>query len=140
MYHQWILLSRTRRPFAVLQLLSAFPPTLCSSAHGNPNPSPPPTPHPTPPHPTKGVKETVSWADVAERVPALLAAIQSDMLEAARARYEACVETADNWEDFMAALDRKWVWGGGVLGWGWGLLGGCVAWAFCWVCSRLAMC
>lgn len=49
----------------------------------------------------------MAWSDVATRVPQLLDAIQADLLANARARYEACVETALTWEDFMAALDRK---------------------------------
>lgn len=66
---------------------------------------------PTPPRGARrgaaGTKETVSWADFGERIPALLDAMQSDMLAAARARYDACVETATSWDDFMAALGRK---------------------------------
>lgn len=49
----------------------------------------------------------MAWKDVATRVPQLLEAIQVELLESARARYDACMETATNWEDFMAALDRK---------------------------------
>ena len=54
-----------------------------------------------------GAKETVAWADFATRVPQLLEAVQGDLLAAARARYDACVETATTWDDFMAALERK---------------------------------
>lgn len=39
-----------------------------------------------------GAKETVSWGDVADRVPALLEQIQTDMYAAAKARHSTCVE------------------------------------------------
>lgn len=42
--------------------------------------------------PLPGAKETVAWADVATRVPALLEQIQSDMFKAAKERYDACLE------------------------------------------------
>lgn len=54
-----------------------------------------------------GAKEIVPWADVATRVPQLLEEIQRDMLAAAKSRFDACVEKATNWDDFMAALNRK---------------------------------
>lgn len=34
-------------------------------------------------------------------------AMQSDMLAKAKTKFDACIETAYNWEDFMAALDRN---------------------------------
>jgi len=54
-----------------------------------------------------GAKETVAWADLADRLPALLDAIQSDMLAAAQARFDACLERATTWDAFAAALERK---------------------------------
>jgi prolyl-tRNA synthetase len=44
---------------------------------------------------------------VAAEVPRLLDSIQSDMLAAARSRFDACIERATTWEAFMAALDNK---------------------------------
>jgi prolyl-tRNA synthetase len=49
----------------------------------------------------------VSWDDVATRVPALLEEIQKDLLAAASERFNACVDKATNWDDFMAALNNK---------------------------------
>jgi prolyl-tRNA synthetase len=60
-----------------------------------------------------GAKETIAWADLAARVPALLEEVQADLLAGARARYDASVETAATWDEFMAALDRKCAFGGG---------------------------
>jgi prolyl-tRNA synthetase len=54
-----------------------------------------------------GAKETVAWADVATRVPALLEEIQADMLAARRRELDECIETATTWDDFMAALGRR---------------------------------
>jgi len=54
-----------------------------------------------------GAKEFVAWDDVATRVPALLEEIQKDLLAAASQRFDACVDKATNWEDFMAALNNK---------------------------------
>jgi prolyl-tRNA synthetase len=33
--------------------------------------------------------------------------VQVDMLAAARARFDACVERASTWDEFMAALERR---------------------------------
>ena len=55
----------------------------------------------------KGAKEFVAWADLPARVPALLEQIQADMLAAARAKYDACLERVTTWEAFMAALERR---------------------------------
>ena len=49
----------------------------------------------------------MSWADLPARVPALLEQIQGDMLAAARAKYDACLETVTTWDAFMAALERR---------------------------------
>ena len=54
-----------------------------------------------------GAKEVAAWADLAARVPALLAEVQADMLAARQAEFDACLETATEWDAFMAALDRK---------------------------------
>lgn len=54
-----------------------------------------------------GAKETVAWADVAARVPALLETIQTEMLASARQRYDACMDKATTWEAFMAALEAR---------------------------------
>ncbi len=54
-----------------------------------------------------GVKEVVAWGDLPTRAPALLATIQADMLAAKQAAFDACLETATDWEGFMAALDRR---------------------------------
>ncbi|KXZ56462.1 hypothetical protein GPECTOR_1g413 [Gonium pectorale] len=54
-----------------------------------------------------GAKETVSWADVATRVPALLETIQADMFAAAKARTSNCTEVCHSWEQFMTALNNK---------------------------------
>ena len=54
-----------------------------------------------------GAKETVGWADVGARVPALLADIQADMLTARRAELEECIERATTWDGFTAALGRR---------------------------------
>jgi len=54
-----------------------------------------------------GAKESIAWTDISTRVPALLEEIQKDMLASAKARFDACIERATNWDDFMAALDRK---------------------------------
>lgn len=53
------------------------------------------------------MKESISWADIPTRIPALLAEIQRDMLSSARARFNACIERAGDWDEFMASLDRK---------------------------------
>ncbi len=47
------------------------------------------------------------WADVAARVPVLLETIQSEMLEAAKARTSNCTEVCHSFEEFMAALNNK---------------------------------
>eukprot|EP00197_Chlamydomonas_leiostraca_P011469 CAMPEP_0202869006 /NCGR_PEP_ID=MMETSP1391-20130828/11562_1 /ASSEMBLY_ACC=CAM_ASM_000867 /TAXON_ID=1034604 /ORGANISM="Chlamydomonas leiostraca, Strain SAG 11-49" /LENGTH=536 /DNA_ID=CAMNT_0049549243 /DNA_START=245 /DNA_END=1855 /DNA_ORIENTATION=+ len=54
-----------------------------------------------------GAKETVAWADVAARVPALLDQIQADMYTSAKQRYDDCLEKVTTWDDFMAALERR---------------------------------
>jgi len=54
-----------------------------------------------------GAKETVAWADIATRVPALLEEIQTAMLAAATAKFNASVETVTTWEAFTAALAAK---------------------------------
>lgn len=43
--------------------------------------------------PAAGAKEFVSWTDLADRVPALLEEIQADMFNAAKAKFDACLET-----------------------------------------------
>jgi hypothetical protein len=50
-------------------------------------------------HSREGVKETVSWDDVATRVPQLLDQMQVEMLASATARYQACIEKVStyNW-------------------------------------------
>ncbi|KAI8100900.1 hypothetical protein M9434_005284 [Picochlorum sp. BPE23] len=52
-------------------------------------------------------KSSVAWADVATAAPAMLDRIQKEMLERARNQFDECTEMATNWDDFMAALDRK---------------------------------
>eukprot|EP00889_Picochlorum_renovo_P003643 jgi/Picre1/30673/NNA_006034.t1 len=52
-------------------------------------------------------KSSVAWADVATAAPAMLDRIQKEMLERARKQFDECTEMATNWDDFMAALDRK---------------------------------
>ncbi|KDD76757.1 hypothetical protein H632_c116p0 [Helicosporidium sp. ATCC 50920] len=54
-----------------------------------------------------GAKEGVQWAEIGARAPQLLEAIQSDLLAAARAKYDAAREKATTWADFMAAIKRK---------------------------------
>ncbi|GLC45746.1 hypothetical protein PLESTB_000502900 [Pleodorina starrii] len=54
-----------------------------------------------------GAKETVGWADVAARVPALLETIQADMFAAAKGRTADCTEVCHSFEEFMAALNNK---------------------------------
>eukprot|EP00887_Chlorella_sp_A99_P003715 scaffold7.g3715.t1 len=54
-----------------------------------------------------GEKVSLAWGEVAERVPALLEQIQVELLAAARARFDASIARATNWEDFMAALERN---------------------------------
>eukprot|EP00195_Chlamydomonas_chlamydogama_P010373 CAMPEP_0202894502 /NCGR_PEP_ID=MMETSP1392-20130828/3899_1 /ASSEMBLY_ACC=CAM_ASM_000868 /TAXON_ID=225041 /ORGANISM="Chlamydomonas chlamydogama, Strain SAG 11-48b" /LENGTH=539 /DNA_ID=CAMNT_0049579229 /DNA_START=202 /DNA_END=1821 /DNA_ORIENTATION=- len=54
-----------------------------------------------------GAKEFVPWEEVAARVPALLEEIQADMYNAARTKYDACVEQVTTWDQFMAALNNK---------------------------------
>ena len=54
-----------------------------------------------------GTKEAVPWAALATKIPQVLEQIQKEMLAAAKSRFDACVERATTWEDFMAALDRK---------------------------------
>ena len=39
-----------------------------------------------------GSKEPVSWDDVAARVPQILEQMQAEMLAAATAKYQACIE------------------------------------------------
>lgn len=41
------------------------------------------------------------------RLPALLEQIQRDMLAAAQSRFDACIERASTWGEFMAALERR---------------------------------
>ncbi len=71
-----------------------------------------------------GAKETVAWADVATRVPALLETIQADMFAAAKARTADCTEVCHSFEEFMAALNNRhmaltpWCVGGGGGGYG----------------------
>jgi hypothetical protein len=45
------------------------------------------------PLPAAGAKEFVSWTDLADRVPVLLEEIQADMFKAAKAKFDACLET-----------------------------------------------
>lgn len=54
-----------------------------------------------------GAKQAVAWTDIATAVPALLEQIQKDMLERAKRDFDACIERATTWDEFMAALDRK---------------------------------
>ena len=54
-----------------------------------------------------GVKEVISWEQIPTRVPELLAEIQTDLLAAAKSRFDASLSTCTTWEDFMAALDNK---------------------------------
>lgn len=54
-----------------------------------------------------GEKQSIAWGDLAASVPQLLEQIQVDLLTSARARFDASVERATNFEDFMAALDRN---------------------------------
>lgn len=54
-----------------------------------------------------GAKETVAWADVATRVPALLETIQADMFAAAKARTADCTEVCHSFEEFMTALNNR---------------------------------
>lgn len=54
-----------------------------------------------------GTKEVVAWADLAGRVPALLDTIQAEMLASKQAAFDACLETATDWDGFMAALNRR---------------------------------
>lgn len=54
-----------------------------------------------------GGKEFVAWADLAARVPVLLEEIQRDMFAKAKKEFDECLETVYNFEDFMAALDRR---------------------------------
>lgn len=54
-----------------------------------------------------GGKETIAWADVADRVPALLEQIQTDMFAAAKARHSTCTEVVTTWDEFMNALNNK---------------------------------
>ena len=54
-----------------------------------------------------GAKESIPISELAVRIPALLTQIQKDMLVAAQSRFDECVEKATNWDDFMAALNRK---------------------------------
>lgn len=44
---------------------------------------------------------------MASRVPALLEEIQADLLTAARAKFDACIERATTWDAFMTALNNK---------------------------------
>jgi prolyl-tRNA synthetase len=54
-----------------------------------------------------GAKELVAWGDVITRLPVLLEEIQADMFTKAKATFDGCLEKATNWDDFMAAIDRK---------------------------------
>jgi prolyl-tRNA synthetase len=54
-----------------------------------------------------GAKAPAPWAGVGAAAKELLDAIQAEMLVAARARFDACMETALDWEAFTAALDRR---------------------------------
>ncbi len=51
-------------------------------------------------------KETVSWDDLAARVPALLDQVQADMFSRAKLRFDACLEKHETWEGFEGALER----------------------------------
>ena len=51
-------------------------------------------------------KETISWDDLASRVPALLQEIQRDMYSRAKQRFDACLEKHETWEGFEGALER----------------------------------
>lgn len=57
-----------------------------------------------------GRKEAVAWADLVPRLRAMTAPdgeIQRDMYAAAKARFDACLETVDNMDAFAKALDAK---------------------------------
>ena len=54
-----------------------------------------------------GEKSSVSWDAVVPEVPNMLDRIQKEMLQRARETFDACIERATNWDDFMAALERK---------------------------------
>ncbi|KAL4441883.1 hypothetical protein ABPG77_003799 [Micractinium sp. CCAP 211/92] len=54
-----------------------------------------------------GAKESMSWGELAAKVPGLLEQIQGDMYARARAAFDASIEVAYTWDDFMAALERK---------------------------------
>lgn len=51
-------------------------------------------------------KETVSWDDLATKIPALLAQVQADMYARAKARFDSCLEKHETWEGFQGALER----------------------------------
>jgi len=54
-----------------------------------------------------GEKIFIEQTALLEEVQALLAKIQTEMLERARAEHAQCVETVTTWDEFMACLDRK---------------------------------
>ncbi len=54
-----------------------------------------------------GVKESVPFEQVAKRVPEVLAQMQSDLFQAAKVKYDSCIEKVTTWEAFMAALNNR---------------------------------
>eukprot|EP00201_Polytomella_parva_P015437 CAMPEP_0175051124 /NCGR_PEP_ID=MMETSP0052_2-20121109/7623_1 /TAXON_ID=51329 ORGANISM="Polytomella parva, Strain SAG 63-3" /NCGR_SAMPLE_ID=MMETSP0052_2 /ASSEMBLY_ACC=CAM_ASM_000194 /LENGTH=503 /DNA_ID=CAMNT_0016315369 /DNA_START=142 /DNA_END=1653 /DNA_ORIENTATION=+ len=54
-----------------------------------------------------GDKQFISWADVAEKIPALLVTMQEEMLGAARLKHKACMEVVSTWDEFMTAINNK---------------------------------
>ena len=51
-------------------------------------------------------KETVSWDDLASRIPELLEQVQADMYARAKQRFDSCLEKHTTWEGFEGALER----------------------------------
>ena len=51
-------------------------------------------------------KETVSWDDLATKIPALLEQVQADMFARAKQRFDSCLERHTTWEGFEGALER----------------------------------
>ncbi|QDZ18022.1 prolyl-tRNA ligase [Chloropicon primus] len=54
-----------------------------------------------------GKKDFVPWADCVETTKKLLADIQKDMLESARAEFNESIVRVTNWDGFVPALDAK---------------------------------
>ena len=52
-------------------------------------------------------KETVSWDELATKIPALLERVQADMYARAKARFNSCLEKHETWEGFQGALERS---------------------------------